>query len=55
MGRAEFADGVWLVELAPLADDRLVVQAVASVLGVREQPGQALMATLAEAVSDRHG
>src|SRR5215216_2994096 len=32
----EFPDGVWLVELAPLADPTLMPQAVASVLGVRE-------------------
>ena len=35
-----FEDGVWLVELAPLADPSLVAQAVASTLGVREQPGR---------------
>src|SRR5918992_674856 len=32
-----FWDGVWLVELSPLADPSLVPQAVASTLGVREQ------------------
>jgi predicted ATPase/class 3 adenylate cyclase len=32
-------DGVWLVELAPVRDPALVVQEVASALGVREQPG----------------
>src|SRR5215470_2617970 len=32
-----FADGAWLVELAPLADAQLVPQFVAAVLGVREQ------------------
>ena len=31
-----FEDGVWMVELAPLADPSLVPQAVASTLGVRE-------------------
>jgi non-specific serine/threonine protein kinase len=49
----EFADGVWLIELAPLADSRLVPQAVAAVLGVREQPGQPLLATLAGALRRR--
>ena len=34
----EFADGVWLVELAALLDPALVPQAVASALGVREEP-----------------
>ena len=33
------ADGVWLVELAPVRDPALVVQEAASALGVREQPG----------------
>ena len=37
--QTEFADGVWLIELEPLADSRLVPQVVAAVLGVREQPG----------------
>src|SRR3954452_20523600 len=37
--REAYADGAWLVELAPLADPALVPQAVASVLGVREHPG----------------
>ena len=37
-----FEEGVWLVELAPLADPSLVAQAVGSTLGVREQPGRSL-------------
>jgi len=40
---AEFPDGVWLVELAALADPALVPQAVAAVLGVREGPGRPLL------------
>ena len=36
----KFEDGVWLVDLAPLADPSLVPQAVASTPGVREQPGR---------------
>ena len=35
-----FEDGVWMVELASLADPSLVSQAVASTIGVREQPGR---------------
>jgi predicted ATPase/DNA-binding CsgD family transcriptional regulator len=35
-----FEDGVWLVELAPLVDPSLVPQAVASALGLRDQPGR---------------
>jgi predicted ATPase/DNA-binding CsgD family transcriptional regulator len=41
-------DGVWLVELAPLADPSLVPQAVASTLDVREQPGRLLTETLSD-------
>jgi predicted ATPase len=41
-----FEDGVWMVELAPLADPALVPQAVASTLGVREQPVRMLTETL---------
>jgi predicted ATPase/DNA-binding CsgD family transcriptional regulator len=49
----DYEDGIWLVELAPLSDPELVVQAVASVLGVREQPGRPLVGTLAEALRDK--
>ena len=38
---AAYRDGVWLVELAPLADPALVPRAVAQVLGVREAVGHA--------------
>jgi len=47
-------DGVWLVELAPVADPELVARTVAAVLGVREQPGRPMLDTLAEAVGDRY-
>src|SRR5207302_4403098 len=48
--REAYADGVWLVELAPLAEPALVPQAVAAVLDVQEQPGRPLATTLAEAL-----
>jgi predicted ATPase/class 3 adenylate cyclase len=43
-----YPQGVWLVELAPLADPALVPQALATVLGVREDANRPLPATLAE-------
>jgi non-specific serine/threonine protein kinase len=48
-----YPDGVWLVELATLADQALVPQAVAAALGAREEPGQRLRATLAAALQPR--
>jgi len=40
---AAFPDGVWFVELAPLADPAIIPQTIASVFGVREQIGMPLM------------
>jgi non-specific serine/threonine protein kinase len=48
-----YPDGVWLVELAPLLDARLVPQAVASVLGVREEPGRPVLEALLTYVAGR--
>jgi len=47
-------DGVWLVELAPVAEPELVARTAAAVLGVREEPGRSMLDTLAEAVGDRY-
>jgi non-specific serine/threonine protein kinase len=44
---------VWLVELAALAEARLVPGVVAQVLGVREEPGRPLSETLADALRHR--
>jgi class 3 adenylate cyclase len=41
----QFTDGVWLVELAVLAEDRLVAQTVLETLGTREEPGRPLLST----------
>ncbi|HZO88686.1 MAG TPA: adenylate/guanylate cyclase domain-containing protein, partial [Chthonomonadaceae bacterium] len=43
----EYADGVWLVELAAIADLGLVPQTVAVALGVSEEPNRPLGETLA--------
>ena len=44
---------MWLVELAPLSEGDLVAQAVASVLGVQEQPERSLTDTLVNFLRDR--
>jgi predicted ATPase/DNA-binding XRE family transcriptional regulator len=46
----QFHDGVALIELAALSDGALVPQAIASVLGVRERPGEPFLTTLATAL-----
>ena len=43
-----FPDGVWLVELASLSEGTLVAQAVATALGVQEQPERPLTDTLVD-------
>ncbi len=48
-----FPDGVWFVEFAPLADAQLVSQAVASVLGVKEEAGRPIVEALEKHVKDR--
>jgi predicted ATPase/class 3 adenylate cyclase len=47
----DFADGVWFIDLAPISDPSLVVQAIATILGIREHPQQLLADTL---ISDLH-
>ncbi len=42
----EYTDGVWLVELAPLTDPALVLQAIAATLCLREIPGISLKNSL---------
>jgi predicted ATPase/DNA-binding winged helix-turn-helix (wHTH) protein len=49
----EFADGAWFVELAPVADERRVPHAVASVLGVKEEAGRPVIEALVKYVGDR--
>jgi len=48
---ATYSDGVWLVDLAAVSHPDLVLQAVAAASGVRERRGEALLATLLEALS----
>ena len=48
-----YPDGVWMTELAPLSEPGLVPQAVASALGIREQPGHPLLGTIIEALRNK--
>ncbi len=49
----DYPDGVWFVELAPLSDPRSVPQAVASVLGVKEEAGGAVLDALIRFLRDK--
>ncbi len=49
-----FIDGVWLVELAPIADPALVTAAMMQALGVNEHPGRPLLETLLAHLEHRH-
>jgi predicted ATPase/class 3 adenylate cyclase len=50
----QYPDGVWLVELAPLADPALVPQTVASALGLSEQAGKTFVQVLTDHLKSRH-
>ena len=45
-----YPDGVWLVELAPLSEGKLLPQAVADALSVEELPGRSLADALVDAL-----
>jgi len=49
----DYPDGVWFVELAPVGDPRLVPQAVASALGVKEDPGYPVLDALRKFARER--
>jgi len=44
----QFPHGVWLVELAALTDPALLEERVATVIGIRQQPGRDLVETILE-------
>ena len=46
----QYPNGVWLAELAPIADPALVPKTVASALNVPEQPGRQMIETLVDAL-----
>jgi class 3 adenylate cyclase len=49
----EFSDGATFVDLAPVSDSALVGSAIASALGVREEPGRPLLDTLKDHLRDK--
>ena len=49
----DYPEGVWLCELAAVSDADLLHQAVATILGVRERPGQALLTSLIDFLQPR--
>jgi predicted ATPase/DNA-binding CsgD family transcriptional regulator len=51
--RGTYPDGVWLVDLARVIDVALLPQAIATGLGIREQPGRRLTETMADALRHR--
>ena len=51
--RDDYADGVWLVELAPVADPALVLPTVANVLDIHQEPGRALLDTVLDFLRQR--
>ncbi|MEO8753178.1 MAG: winged helix-turn-helix domain-containing protein [Casimicrobiaceae bacterium] len=48
-----YADGTWFVDLAPVSEGLRVANAVASALGLREEPGQPVRETLLKFVRER--
>ena len=48
-----FADGVWLVSLAPVRDASLIPSAIASAVGCRERAGEPLAATILAYLAER--
>jgi len=48
-----FPDGAWFIELADLRQPELVVPRVAAAIGVIEEPGRPLLATLSDALRPR--
>ena len=49
----EFADGVWVFELAAVTDPAAVPDAVAAVLGITQQPGKTVSESVASALEGR--
>ncbi|MFE3261767.1 protein kinase [Nocardia sp. NPDC059091] len=51
--RREFADGIWLVELADISDPSLLVGVIAAALGLRDDPARPLPQVVVDFLSAR--
>jgi predicted ATPase len=49
----QYPDGVWWIELAPLAGAALIPRAIATALSVREQPGRSMSTSIAAQLMPR--
>jgi non-specific serine/threonine protein kinase len=49
-----YTEGVWIVELAPLAVPEHIDQAVAGIFNIREQPGTTLIQIIVNYLKDKH-
>jgi predicted ATPase/DNA-binding CsgD family transcriptional regulator len=50
---SDYTAGVWLVELAPMTDSALVIEAVAAALRIGQEPGISLLDSVTESLSAR--
>jgi class 3 adenylate cyclase len=50
----DFPDGIWYVDLAPIAHPSVVPVAVARAFGLPDQPGRSIIDSLRQFVRDRH-
>ena len=49
----DYADGVWFVELAPIADERLVMHTLATVLSINEEQGRSLPESVLRSIAGK--
>ncbi|MFI7068918.1 ATP-binding protein [Micromonospora sediminicola] len=50
----EYSDGVWFVDLVPVADSGMIAAAVGVALGLGEQPGRDMTESVVTALADHH-
>jgi len=50
----DYPDGVWFVDLSPIAEEGLVAKEITEVLTIPEAPGQPIIDTLTEKIKDKN-